>query len=398
MINLNKIENQIKSFVTSKKMNMFAVGIFFIIIFIQTLLFTSFGRFFPSVAQVLAKADTWLVFFFMIYALFIKATWRKTIFALIILAIAVYSQMVSGTSTPFTKLLMLLIAAPRTIPSIRTIVKTFGLAMAATFLLTIILSLLGYLPISGETSRVPFAKYHEVVYFFGFTHPNAFGTFLTAMFMMLYFLYFKKRPKLVISAGIIVVLIDKIITADTALIGTALILILIFSHSLTKWQIWQGKFGAVAYALPVVLTLLSVWLAYHNKSALGTFINKLISSRPDVWHAYLTQYPIKMFNAAPNIKLDGIHTILGNGVLDGGYIYVLMNWGIVALLLYIIMFSSLIKMSIESNNFQLYSIALVIILMSFPESHMIMFFENVFLILFGFYQYPKSERIQLLRQ
>ncbi|WP_370672665.1 hypothetical protein [Leuconostoc lactis] len=398
MINLNKIENQVKSFITSKKMNMFAVGVFFIIIFIQTLLFTSFGRFFPSAAQVLAKAETWLVFFFMIYALFIKATWRKTIFAVIILAIAIYSQMVSGSSTPFTKLLMLLIAVPRTIPSIRTIVKTFGLAMATTFLLTIVLSLLGYLPISGETSRVPFAKYHEVVYCFGFTHPNAFGTLLTAMFMMLYFLYFKKRPKLVISAGIIVVLIDKIITADTALIGAALILLLIFSHSLTKWQIWQGKFGSIAYDLPVVLTLLSIWLAYHNKSALGTFINKLISSRPDVWHAYLTQYPIKMFNATPNIKLDGIHTILGNGVLDGGYIYVLMNWGIVALLLYIIMFSSLIKMSIESNNFQLYSIALVIILMSFPESHMIMFFENVFLILFGFYQYPKNERIQLLRQ
>lgn len=376
MINLNQIENRINSFITSKKMNAFAVGIFFIIIFIQTLLFTSFFRSPSSAAQVLAKADTWLVFFFMIYALFIKATWRKTIFALIILAIAV----------------------PRTIPSIRTIVKTFGLAMATTFLFTIVLSLLGYLPISGETARVPFAKYHEVVYLFGFTHPNAFGTLLTTMFMMLYFLYFKKSPKLVISAGIIVVLIDKIITADTALIGTALILILIFSHSLTKWQIWQGKFGSIAYTLPVILTLLSVWLAYQNKSALGTFINKIISSRPDVWHAYLTQYPIKMFNAAPSIKLDGIHTILGNGVLDGEYIYVLMNWGIVALLLYIIMFSSLIKMSIESNSFQLYSIALVIILMSFPESHMIMFFENVFLILFGLYQYPKSERLQLLRQ
>lgn len=60
--------------------------------------------------------------------------------------------------------------------------------------------------------------------------------------------------------------------------------------------------------------------------------------------------------------------------------------------------NSLIKMSIESNNFQLYSIAIVIILMNFPESHIIMFFEDVFLILFGFYQYPKNERLQLVRQ
>lgn len=398
MINLNKIENQIKSFMTRKKMNVFSVGIFFVIIFIQTLLFTSFGRFFPSVAQILAKAETWLVFFFMIYALFIKATWRKTIFALIILAIAVYSQMVSGTSTPFTKLLMLLIAVPRTIPSIRTIVKTFGLAMATTFILTIILSLLGYLPISGETSRVPLAKYQEVVYFLGFTHPNIFGTFLTTMFMVLYFLYFKRNPKLVVSVAVILLLIDKIITAGTALVGIVLILILIFIHSMEKKQVWKGKFGKIIYSLPVALTLFSFWLAYNNKSPLGTFINKNIASRPDIWNAYLTHYPIKMFNTAPKIQLDGINTILGNGALDGGYIYVLIYWGIVAWIFYIIMFSSLIKMSIESNNFQLYSIAFVIILMSFPESHMIMFFENVFLILFGFYQYPKNERIQLLRQ
>lgn len=54
---------------------------------------------------------------------------------------------------------------------------------------------------------------------------------------------------------------------------------------------------------------------------------------------------MKMFNAVQNIKIEGINTIL----------------------------------------------------MNFPESHMIMFFENVFLILSGFYQYPKSERIQLPR-
>lgn len=394
MVNLNKIENYAKN----EKLDIVAIYIFFIIIFIQTLLFTSFGRFFPAPAMFLGKLETWLTLFFVVYAFFIKITYRKLIFTLIIFSIAAYSQVFSGTSTPFIKLLLLIVAVPRAIPSVRAIVKLFGIAMITTFIVTIFLSILGYLPISGETSRVLFSKYQETVYFFGFTHPNIFGAFLTTVFMILYFLYFKKSPRLVICVAIIFLLIDKVIAAGTASVGIAMILVLTFLHSIGKKNIWLGKFGKLGYFLPLVLTAFSFWLAYNNTSQLGRFINEKIASRPDIWHVYLTQYPIKMFNTIPDVPLDGINTILGNGALDGGYIYVLINWGIIAWILYIIIFNSLIKVSIQSNNFQLYCITIVTILMSFPESHMIMFFENVFLILFGFYQYPKSERIQLFKQ
>lgn len=394
MVNSNKIENYTKN----EKLDIFAICIFFTIIFIQTLLFTSFGHFFSSAAFFLGKLETWLILFFVVYALFIKVTYRKLIFALIILLITMYSQVISGTSTPFIKLLMLIVAVPRTIPSVRAIIKSFGIAMSTTLILTIFLSIIGYLPISGETSRVLFSNYQETVYFFGFTHPNIFGTFLTTIFMILYFLYFKRTPKLVISVAIIFLIIDKIITAGTASVGIAMILVLTFIHSVGKKQIWLGKFGKLGYLLPLILTAFSFWLADNNTSQLGMFINEKIASRPNIWHVYLTQYPIKVFNKIPDIQLDGINTILGNGALDGGYIYVLINFGIIAWIVYTIIFDSLIKIGIQSNNFQLYSIALVIIVMSFPESHMIMFFENVFLILFGFYQYPKDERIQLLRQ
>lgn len=394
MVNSNKIENYKKN----EKLDIFAICIFFIIIFIQTLLFTSFDHFFSSAAFFLGKLETWLILFFVGYALFVKITYRKLIFALIILSIAMYSQVISGTSTPFIKLLMLIVAVPRTIPSVRAIIKAFGIAMSTTLILTIFLSIVGYLPISGETSRVLFSNYQETVYFFGFTHPNIFGTFLTTIFMTLYFLYFKRTPKLVISVAIIFLIIDKVITAGTASVGIAMILVLSFIHSVGKKQIWLGRFGKLGYFLPLILTAFSFWLADNNTSQLGMFINEKIASRPNIWHAYLTQYPIKVFNTIPDIQLDGINTILGNGALDGGYIYVLINFGIIAWIVYTIIFDCLIKIGIQSNNFQLYSIALVIILMSFPESHMIMFFENVFLILFGFYQYPKSQRIQLLRQ
>lgn len=48
------------------------------------------------------------------------------------------------------------------------------------------------------------------------------------------------------------------------------------------------------------------------------FVIKNIASRSDIWNIYLTHYPIKMFNAEPKIKLDGINTILENSALDDG--------------------------------------------------------------------------------
>lgn len=61
------------------------------------------------------------------------------------------------------------------------------------------------------------------------------------MFMMLYFLYIKNSPKISTFARIIVGRIDKTITADTALIGTARILVLSFIHSLEKKHVWRGN-------------------------------------------------------------------------------------------------------------------------------------------------------------
>ncbi|WP_273729825.1 hypothetical protein [Leuconostoc mesenteroides] len=377
--------------------DVYAFVMFYMIVLLQTMLFTSFGRFYPSAAQIFGKLEIWLILFYLLYALMIKITLRKIIYAIVVLLIVGISQFYAGTSTPFIKLLMLTIAVPRTILSANKIAKIFGYAMLTTMCITIFLSLLGYLPKSGETSRVLFAKYQETVYFYGFTHPNIFGAFLTTLFMIYYFLFYKTHKIYIIFAAIVLLIIDISIAAGTAAIGILMVLVFTFIHGHKDMRIQHIKLLKLSYLIPAVLTFFCFWLANNNNGSLGVFINEKIASRPNIWNAYITQYPIHFVNRLPEIQIDGINTILGNGALDGGYIYALIYWGILSWLTYYFIFNSIIKFSLENDDFSLYCVALVTMIMTFPESHMIMFFENVFLIFVGFYQYPKNERILYFR-
>lgn len=381
-----------KSQYLNDRWDIYSFIFFYVIILIQTTLFTSFGRVFPSTAMILGKIEMLTIAFYVFYSLFIRITVRKIIYASIVLFIVAMSARYSGTSSAFIKLLLLTIAVPATIPSAKKISIVFGLAMSSTMILTILLSLIGYLPRSGTASKVLFSNYQETVFFLGFNHPNAFGTFLTTIFMILSFLYYQKHKFKIFVVGVFFLIINFIVGADTAAAGILLLLI-IFILPLKFTKIYK-----LTYILPTVLTFFSLWLAYTNTSNVATFINRIISSRPDVWNAYVTQYPINLFNHLPQVNTSGYFSILGNGVLDGSYIYVLIYWGWVAWLFYNFTFVVIAKFGIDNKNIVLYGIAVLTIFTAFPESHMIMFYENVFLIFVGFYQYDRNERMICLNR
>lgn len=363
---------------------------FYLIILIQTLLFTSFNTFFPQISKILSKTETILILFYVVYALVIRITIRKIIYTIITLLIIVVMLSHSGTFSSFIKLLLLAIAVPATIPSSRNITKVFGWAMCTTMLISISLSLVGILPQSGTTSRSIVSSYQETVYFLGFNHPNAFGTFLTVLFAILSFLFYQNYKWKIIIIAPFFWIINVMIGAGTAAIGIVLLLIILL------FPINLNKIYKILYLLPSSLTLFALWLAYNNMSSIGMILNEKVASRPNVWNAYITQFPIGFVNTPPEINTSGYFGILGNGVLDGSYIYILIFWGILAWVVYNIIFISLIKFSFDTNNKILFGIALLTIITAFPESHMIMFDENAFLLFVGFYQYPINERKECL--
>lgn len=363
---------------------------FYFIILIQTLLFTSFSSFFPQFSNILAKLGNLLIILYVLYSLVVRMTVRRLIYTLITLSIILVTFWYSKNFSPYLKLLLLSVAVPATIPSAKNICKVFGISMVTTMIITIFFSLLGYLPKSGTTSKSIFSDYQETVYFLGFNHPNAFGTFLSILFAILAFLFYEQHKWRVVLIAPIFFLINIGIGAGTAAVSIVLITIILILPIKLK------KIYKVLYILPSAFTLFSLWLSYHNTSNLGNIINEKIAARPNVWNAYVTQYPMGLVNLPPQINNSGFLGILGNGVLDGSYIYILIFWGILAWLVYNWIFIALIKFSIDTNSKVLFGIALSTIITAFPESHVIMFYENVFLLFVGFYQYSTIERKKCL--
>ncbi|MBZ6014016.1 hypothetical protein KIJ04_04555 [Leuconostoc gelidum subsp. gelidum] len=371
-----------------KNNNYIAFVLFYLIILIQSFLFTSFGTFFPYNSVMLSKLVNLLIVFYVIYGIMIQLTIRKIIYTLVILLIVLLTFWKLRIFSPYIKLLLLSIAVPATIPSGKKIAGIFSSALVTTMVTTIVFSLLGYLPQSGTMSKSIFSNYQETVYFLGFSHPNAFGTFLSMIFASFMFLFYKKHKWIMVMIALATFVINVAIGAGTAATATLLIFII---------SIIPIKLYKITYLLPLALATFALWLSYDNNSALGVIINEKIASRPNVWNAYTSQYPIKLISDPIQVNTDGYFGILGNGVLDGSYIYVLIFWGILALIVYIVIFMVLIKFSIDTKNKVLFAIAVMIIVSAFPESHMIMFYENIFLLFIGFYQYPMDERNKYLQ-
>ena len=371
-----------------KNNNYIAFVLFYLVMLIQSFLFTSFGTFFPYHAVLLSKLVNLLIIFYVIYGIIIQITARKLIYISVILLIVLLTFWKLRIFSPYIKLLLLSIAVPATIHSGKKIVGIFALALLTTMSITIALSLLGYLPQSGTTSKSIFSTYQETVYFLGFSHPNAFGTFLSMIFASFMFLFYKKHRWIMFMIAPVVFATNVAIGAGTAAVSTLLVFII---------SVMTVKFYKITYLLPLCLATFALWLSYYNNSVFGMIINEKIASRPNVWNAYTSQYPIKLISDPIHVNTDGYSGILGNGVLDGSYIYVLIFWGLMALILYIVIFITLIKFSIDTKNKVLFAISVMIIVSAFPESHMIMFYENIFLLFIGFYQYPMDERNKYLQ-
>lgn len=374
-----------------KNDNYIAFVLLYLVVFIQSFLSTSFGAFFTYQAGLLSKLVNILIIVFVIYGISVQLTIRKLIYISIIFAIILLTLWKLHTFSPYIKLLLLSVAVPATISSARKIVKVSSFALITTMTLAVMLSLLGLLPESGTASKSIFSNYQEIVYFFGFSHPNAFGTFLAMIFISFMFLFYKKHKWIMSMLFVMVFTTDIAVGAGTAMVSV----LVVFLISILPIKL-DGIAAKVTYVLPLGLTAFALWLSYYNSSSVGMVVNEKISSRPNVWNAYISQYPIKLFNNPIQVNTDGYFGILGNGAFDGSYIYVLIFWGIMALIVYIVIFMSLIKFSIDIKNKVLYAIAIMIIITNFPESQMIMFYENIFLLFIGFYQYPLEERKKYL--
>lgn len=282
---------------------------------------------------------------------------------------------------------------------LQQIAESYFWGLVSAQLTIIFLSLVNILPRSGYASKVSSyqSNYREIEFFWGFEHPNAFGTMLMAIFFAMIIAFPGIRNRLKILIGVILFTICVYIAAGTAAVGILIVSVgLVFNQALQKHMTF---YTYVAGMMACLLPIFSVWVGTHVNSGVSRLISAHVASRPQVWNFYLLRYPIKFISDSFSIDLSLAGTpVLGNGALDGAYIYTLVHWGIFIL---IVLLASWLVLLYEAYHYSNFSYLVILIcatyiIIAFPESPALFFYENFCCLGLGLLQLSREEKINAL--
>lgn len=373
-----------------------------ILVFVRVVQSTSFSTFYVGINIFLNYLTYVLMFFIAILYLFCFGKNKRQLiigmaFSLIII--------LTGLKSSFNNDFNIMLALGFCLFGCRLNVQRLALAQSIAMLFALsfvsFFSILGFLPTKGSSSiMLSFqSSYQEIVYFLGFNHPNAYGAVLTMMFIGFLFGIGVKRLKLFFFLFIILIIIDFRIGANTAALGAIFFLFGLVTMPLRKQ--FNNFMKILTRFLIVGLPSFAFWLGYHPNTPVANFVNQYVPSRPSIWAYYLNMKKLSLFQTPPDLNFSvGGKYIFGNGNLDGGYIYITVYRGLLPLMAILISIWLLNEVKIEDEkvSWMRKFLVLSILLMAFPESHMVFFYENVFILSIGMLQVKKSDREFLFMQ
>lgn len=232
--------------------------------------------------------------------------------------------------------------------------------------------------INGQTiSRFLVTRDNEYIRSsFGFYHPNTFGMYI----MMIYFEFvvFSKKIKF---KNILVGVITIFIICFTSNSRTAYFTITIFlifylmlwlaSLKGGKLKFYNLKLNNYLFPILTILSLIFTKL-YDLNLPIALKLDEFLSRRLYLQSINMKQFPI---------------TILGNNItfirtLDNGFLKVLLNYGIVSTMIYLVIFYINFKSLKEDENNILTVIMFSLLYYTLSESNMLYIYLNIFLLYF----------------
>lgn len=390
------LESQFENLNASRTLMLPSLGI---IIFLEIIGMSSLGDFHPEFL-ILDNRAIEIIIMVMILLYFILAgrrvlAWRRMLSLLLLIVIAACIMRASGRENSLLFGFFIGFACFGVGLTLQEISNAYFWGTLIGFISVILMAILGILPKGGFASKVTSmqSSYLEIEYFWGFKHPNAFGTLLMVLLILsvLAFPYLKQR--VFVSLGFSCALICIVVAAGTAAVGAGIVTLGLLCKTLI--QRYQKLFTLFAGILVCSMPVFSVWVSKNPYSSIGIFINTHVSSRTMVWNFYTSRFPIKLIANPLQIDLSlGGSGVLGNGVLDGSYIYVLLHWGILALLLLSLSWLLMLAQNKITGDLGYFIIIIVATsaIVAFPESHVLFFYENILCIGLGTIQLSHSER------
>ncbi|OIL70897.1 hypothetical protein ATX31_09300 [Oenococcus oeni] len=369
----------------------FLIFVFAFINFLSLISFSSLSIAHPSIGIEVSRLFKITIIIFAISSFFLPKTPKQLIYWTVGIFFIIIDYRTNDNLTFFSELLLLGLSVGSLRINFKKVLRLYLFSTLLGTCLIIFLSIINYLPIDGQQSSVLFSNYQNIVFCFGFVHPNAFGTALFSATISFLFLYSKKYKKLSIFFILMVVFFDFLIGAQTAAVGVAIFGIGICLNY-TKTQNKVNKIFKILYVLPIILTIFSLFLAKYPNTSIYDWLNEHIASRPSLWNYYITNYPPHIFDNSIDIDLSSVNHVYGNGVLDGSYIYYLLHFGYVGLIILLLtMFAINQKTFLTKNNLYGWSFV-TICCVAFPETNFTLFFFNPFLLIFFFNQLGSEQK------
>jgi len=127
--------------------------------------------------------------------------------------------------------------------------------------------------------------------------------------------------------------------------------------------------------VPLALTMLTFWLGEnYGRFNFISEVNQVTSMRPQIWHYYLMNYPIKPFGQLLNYNF--LFIMNGQTVFDGTYLIFPLEHGWVIFGLFVILTTVSLRKLIKVNNWALISVYLMLLFSGFSENCLMNYYQS----------------------
>lgn len=221
----------------------------------------------------------------------------------------------------------------------------------------------------------------------GFTNPNTLSEIALVMILEVFLL--RKELNRILSVLIVCYSFVLIFTSRSRTTFLLLVFFLIINFALKK-----GADNVIAkrmiVSIPVICCLISYYVVYLYSYHFNTFLvnlNFLLSNRLKIVSNYYLNYGITFFGQkALSTQLVGGQPL---GSLDNGYMSLLIKFGIIVTIVFLLFLSITIKKLLDTKKYEYAACFIVFTLLGLSEFTFYVVIINVFLLLFAYVYEPE---------
>lgn len=208
----------------------------------------------------------------------------------------------------------------------------------------------------------------------GFRHPNTAMSLLLPVFFLLYYIYYKEFPKLVIG---IILLVGTIIFGLTFSRTTFLLVLLLVILILVKDK-YIKKLKFLFLTEGIIISIFSVCLPIFFKRGI---LNEMLSWRLWYFYYYLKSFKLTYFG------IENLKVIYEEIPLDNIYLRIIYENGMISFIVFLILIFYIMKLLFEYDDMKAVRIFSVLLILGFMEHMAFHYYMNVIIFILPEYIY-----------